>query len=34
MKGNIGDLYVEINIVNPPKLTKKQRKLYEQLMDS
>ena len=34
MKGNIGDLYVEINIVNPPRLTEDQRKLYEQLRKS
>lgn len=33
MKENKGDLYVEINIVNPPKLTEQQRKLYEQLRD-
>ncbi|CCQ98052.1 Chaperone DnaJ [[Clostridium] ultunense Esp] len=33
MKENKGDLYIEINIVNPPKLTEQQRKLYEQLRD-
>lgn len=31
MKGNIGDLYIEINIVNPPNLTEEQKKLYERL---
>lgn len=29
--GNIGDLYVEINIINPPKLTEEQKRLYEEL---
>ena len=33
MKGNIGDLYMEVNIVNPPNLTEEQKKLYEQLRD-
>jgi curved DNA-binding protein len=31
MKGNIGDLYVKINIVNPPTITKQEEKLYEKL---
>lgn len=31
MKGNIGDLYIEANIVNPPHLTEEQKKLYEEL---
>lgn len=31
MKGNIGDLYVMINIVNPPTLTRQEEKLYEKL---
>ncbi len=25
MKGNIGDLYIETNIVNPPNLTEEQK---------
>jgi curved DNA-binding protein len=33
MKGKRGDLYIETNIVNPPNLTKEQRRLYEQLRD-
>lgn len=32
MKDNIGDFFVEINIVNPPELTKEEEKLYEKLM--
>ncbi len=31
MKGNIGDLYIEINLVNPPELTDEMLKLYEEL---
>lgn len=31
MKGNHGDLYVEINIVNPPSLLEEEIKLYEKL---
>ncbi len=31
MKGNQGDLFVEINIVNPPTLTDEEIKLYEKL---
>lgn len=31
MKGNIGDLFIEINIVNPPELSKEERELYEKL---
>jgi curved DNA-binding protein len=31
MKGNMGDLYIEVNIVNPPNLTEEQKRLYEQL---
>ena len=33
MKGNMGDLYIEINIVNPPNLTEEQKRLYEQLRE-
>ena len=33
MKGNIGDLYIETNIVNPPNLTEEQKRLYEQLRE-
>lgn len=33
MKGNTGDLYIEIAIVNPPHLTKEQKELYEKLSD-
>lgn len=33
MKGKKGDLYVKINIVNPPKLTKEEEKLYEKLKE-
>lgn len=33
MKGNQGDLYVEINIVHPPKLTEEEIKLYEKLKE-
>ena len=31
MKGNRGDLYIEVNIVNPHNITKEQKRLYEQL---
>ena len=31
MKGNKGDLYIEINIVNPPELNPEMLKLYEEL---
>ena len=31
MKGNVGDLYIETNIINPPILTEEQKKLYKQL---
>ena len=31
MNGNTGDMIVEINIVNPPKLSKEEKKLYEKL---
>ncbi len=34
MEGNKGDLYIIANIVNPPKLTEKQKKLYEQLKET
>ena len=34
MKGNRGDLYLRINIVNPQTLTKEQRKLYEKLKNT
>ena len=33
MKGNTGDLYIEVNIVNPPDLTEGQKKLYERLRE-
>ncbi|NLJ99449.1 MAG: J domain-containing protein [Tissierellia bacterium] len=33
MKGNRGDMYIQVNIVNPPKLTKEQKELYEKLRD-
>ncbi|MCF6465998.1 DnaJ C-terminal domain-containing protein [Clostridium sp. Cult2] len=33
MKGNMGDLYIEANIVNPSNLTEKQKRLYQQLKD-
>ena len=33
MKGKQGNLYLEINIVNPPKLEEEEIKLYEQLKD-
>lgn len=31
MKGRQGDLFIEINIVNPPELTEKEIRLYEKL---
>lgn len=31
MKDNVGDLYIKINIVNPPELTKAEERLYERL---
>lgn len=34
MKGNRGDLYLKINIVNPKTLTKKQKALYEKLKNT
>lgn len=33
MKGKKGDLYLEIQIVNPPELDKESRKLYEKLRE-
>ncbi|MBU5313688.1 DnaJ domain-containing protein [Tissierella carlieri] len=33
MKGNKGDLYIEINIINPPSLTEEEVKLYEKLKE-
>lgn len=33
MKGNTGDLYIEIAIVNPPHLTEEQKELYKKLRD-
>ncbi|WP_416198944.1 MAG: J domain-containing protein [Sporanaerobacter sp.] len=33
MKGNEGDLYIEIVIVNPPHLSREEKKLYEKLKD-
>lgn len=33
MKGNQGDLYIEINIVHPPKLSEEEIKLYEKLKE-
>lgn len=34
MKGNIGDLYLEISIVNPPQYSTEQLTLFEQLRNS
>jgi curved DNA-binding protein len=31
MNGNAGDLYIQVNIVNPPELSKEELKLYEKL---
>jgi curved DNA-binding protein len=33
MKKNTGDLYIEVNIVNPSKLTEEQKRFYEKLRD-
>lgn len=33
MKSNMGDLYIEINIVNPPSLSKEEEELYKKLKD-
>lgn len=33
MKNNIGNLYIEINIVNPPELTEEEIELYEKLKE-
>lgn len=33
MEKNVGDLYIEINIVNPPILTDEEEELYEKLRD-
>ncbi|NLY45766.1 MAG: J domain-containing protein [Tissierella sp.] len=33
MKNNVGDLYIEINIVNPPTLTEEEEELYKKLSD-
>lgn len=33
MKGNTGDLYIEVVIVNPPYLTEEQKRLYKKLSD-
>lgn len=33
MDGNTGDMLIEINIVNPPKLSREEKKLYEKLKD-
>ncbi|WP_352404978.1 J domain-containing protein [Sporanaerobacter acetigenes] len=33
MKGNEGDLYIEVVIVNPPHLSREEKKLYEKLKD-
>ena len=33
MKNNVGDLYIEINIVNPPSLTEEEEDLYKKLRD-
>lgn len=33
MKDKVGDLYIEINIVNPPSLTEEEEELYKKLMD-
>ena len=31
MKGNVGDLYLKFNIVNPTNLSEEQLRLYEEL---
>lgn len=33
MKDNLGDLYIEINIVNPPSLSEEEEELYKKLRD-
>ncbi|MDR7869758.1 MAG: DnaJ C-terminal domain-containing protein [Tissierellaceae bacterium] len=33
MKSNVGDLYIEINIVNPPSLSQEEEELYEKLKE-
>ncbi len=33
MKGKTGDLYIQINIVNPPVLNERQEELYKELME-
>ena len=33
MKNNVGDLYIEINIVNPPHLSKEEEELYKKLRE-
>ena len=33
LKGNIGDLYLDIHIVNPPKLEDEEIKLFERLKE-
>ncbi len=33
MKDNVGDLYIEINIVNPPTLSQEEEELYKKLRD-
>ncbi|WP_353094985.1 DnaJ C-terminal domain-containing protein [Tissierella praeacuta] len=33
MKGNQGDLYIEINIINPPSLTEEEIELYKKLKE-
>ena len=32
-KGNTGDLYIEINIINPPNLSDEEEELYQQLSE-
>jgi len=34
MKGNTGDLYIIPNIINPPHLTEKQKRLYQELKET
>ena len=33
MKNNVGDLYIEINLVNPPNLTEEEEDLYRKLSE-
>ncbi|HEY4543698.1 MAG TPA: J domain-containing protein [Tissierellaceae bacterium] len=33
MKGKVGDLYVQVNIVNPPSLTNEEEELYKKLKE-